>query len=80
MNAVLLTASLIFAVEQGSKLFASNVLERFCSADIACVCVDQEKGLDLGDPSDDSPDSDEFAEMCAFHDTGCDVLLGSQCP
>lgn len=41
----------------------SDLLEDFVTARIACVGIYEQEGLDFRDARDDTPDSDEFAEM-----------------
>ena len=67
---------LVFAIHDGLKRLARNILKGLGTADIARVCIDLQKGFDLRNASNDATNSDETSQMGAsnFADGHCYVV------
>ena len=50
-------------VSQGHELLVCDILEDFCAATIARVCIDEQKRLDLRNSCHNTANGDEFSEM-----------------
>lgn len=60
---VLHTCLRVQTVSQGQELLVCDILEDFCAAAIARVCIDEQKRLDLRNSRYNTADGDEFSEM-----------------
>lgn len=67
MDTVLDTVVLVLTVEYGSVLFIRNLLERFGTAVVAGIGVDEEEWFHLRHASNDATNSDKLAQVDAFN-------------